>query len=64
MKCTSLSLPSGAGGGASSGHSIAMVRTGRHDHGEGDVEIFAHSPAATCAARRAQVYLLKLNISG
>ena len=27
MKCTSLSLPSGAGGGASSGQSIATIRT-------------------------------------
>ena len=26
MKCTSLSLPSGAGGGASSGHSMATLR--------------------------------------
>ena len=26
MKCTSLSLPSGVGGGASKGQSIAMVR--------------------------------------
>ena len=26
MKCTSLSLPSGAGGGVSSGHSMATVR--------------------------------------
>ena len=29
MKCTSLSLPSGAGGGASKGQSIAIVRASK-----------------------------------
>ena len=43
MKCTSLSAPSGAGGGASSGQSIAMVRTAVTTTVRGDVEIFAHS---------------------
>ena len=37
---------------------------GRHGHGEGDVEIFAHSPAFICAARMAQAYALKLDIAG
>jgi len=43
MKCTSLSLPSGAGGGASSGQSIAVVRTVVTATVRGDVEIFAYS---------------------
>jgi hypothetical protein len=43
MECTSLSLPSGAGGGASSGQSIATVKTAVTTKVEGDVEIFAHT---------------------
>ena len=43
MKCTSLLAPSDAGGGASSGQSIAVVRTVAITVVKGDVEIFAHS---------------------
>ena len=41
IRCTTLSLSSGAGGGASNGHSMVIVRGCGYDDAKGDVEILA-----------------------